>query len=147
MEPADCIIMTERKDAVDFLATRDKIAEATDAAYARGLADGRKEAANIPADTIMLPDGRVVKVLGTLPVTKDNFVVGHGASIWHPHPDDDGVHWVCGELTEFLEYDGQMIGLDAHSASVGGLECYGHPVSECYSTSAAAEAAKEAKPQ
>lgn len=32
------------------------------AAYARGLADGRKEAANIPPDSIMLPDGTIRRV-------------------------------------------------------------------------------------
>ena len=68
--------------------------EAAKAAYARGLADGRKEAANIPTGSIMLPGGRVVKVLGDLPMTVDECVIGRGADLYRnegggggPEPD------------------------------------------------------------
>ena len=132
MQPADCIIMTERKDAVDFLATRDKIVEAIDSAYARGLDDGRKEAANIPADSIMLPGGRVVPMApqddgqpSRLCVTHDGFVVGINARLWR-------FNKASGEMERF-----EAGWIDRRSGR--------HPIAfeVCYSTRAAAEAAKE----
>lgn len=50
------------------------------AAYASAL----RAAATVQEGCVMLPGGKVVKVLGTLPMTADGCVVGDGASIWYP---------------------------------------------------------------
>lgn len=98
-----------------------------------------------------VPDGCVRlgatdhKLLGTLPTTADGRAVGHGSPVWRkPIVSGDSVYWDTGEeLTEFFEYNGTFVALDYLSNSVGGLENHAVPISQCYSTREAAEAARK----
>lgn len=103
--------------------------------YARGLADGRKEAANIPPDSIMLPDGRVVRVPGTLPMTADECVPTYGGFVYCPKGGKAHVHETDAYCTDTCCWSSGCQG-DSGSGEH-------HPFSKCYSTRAAAEAAKE----
>lgn len=76
-----------------------------------------------PEGHVRLPDGKDVKVLGTLPMTADGVVVGEGASPLWIWTDDDG-----------LQNDGtSRLHLDHYDD---------YPVEYAYSTHEAAEAAR-----
>jgi len=94
------------------------------------------EPVKAPPGHIIDDQGNVRKVLGTLPVTADGCVVGHGVKLYwceepyeisHYETDFDGV-WFEDHATD---YYGEAVGKD-------------EPISKCYSTKEAAEAAAEA---
>lgn len=83
-----------------------------------------RERARPPQGCVRLPDGRDVKVLGTLPLTKDGCVVGNHAELWI---------WDC----EPIKLRADNIG----ATDVHGDDAF-YEAGECYSTRAAAEAAR-----
>ena len=88
------------------------------------------------------------KILGCLPLTADGCVVGACAEVW-PKNDErlsgGDVAWhMPGPLSVFAHEGGRVVAMDEQTASVGGLENLGVPVSECYSTREMAEAARKA---
>ena len=132
------------------------------AGFAAGLASANKTIAESLASIIALREivdqcraagfindaGNVRKVLGALPVTEDGCVVGACAEVW-PKNDErlsgGDVAWhMPGPLSVFAHEGGRVVAMDEQTASVGGLENLGVPVSECYSTREMAEAARKA---
>lgn len=86
-----------------------------------------------PEGHILLPDGKCVKVLGTLPVTKDGCAVAHEAEVYTP----DGTK---------CENPGNGLVWGPVTFSVDTCERYrvSYPISGCYSTREAATAAQAA---
>ena len=101
--------------------------EEVSAYFTRAIAaaiQAERDRLNPPADHVRLPDGRDVKVLGTLPMTADGYVVGADATIYWSN-GAGFIHEMC--VDDRLNVTNGMLAI----------------AGDCYSTRAAAESARE----
>lgn len=97
----------------------------------REIAAALTSAANVPEGHVMLPGGRVVKVLGTLPMTADGCVATESQDVFVP---ENG--WPA--RVRWSDEEGWLAECDASGA--GDWRCYS--VALCYSTREDALAAR-----
>lgn len=69
--------------------------------YIAAAIQAERDAANPPAGHVKLSGGRVVKVLGSLPMTADGCVIGRGAELWPKSGDPEKRVWSCRHIYAF----------------------------------------------